>query len=174
MEQHEGTGLIPSGTKVAGRALPETAIFGTASTGTKQVGMSFEIISGPFKGMRQPWFGFFTDESRARTMESLIHAGCTFPDDDLGNLEGLGSKEVDLTIEINENPDNGNLTNRVAWVNAPGQVVMKEQFDEQETKAFAKESKADLLEVKRRMGLSKKKSPPKKDSATSTEAAPKA
>lgn len=166
-EMGEG-GLVPDG-RYRARALPETAIWGKASTGTQQIGMSFEILNGKHKGTTLPWYGFFTEDSKVRTMESLIHAGCTFPGDDLGDLTGLGSEEVEVTVECTEHPETGQLRSRVAWVNKPGQVVMKETFDDAEKGAFAKSLKADLLNVKKKNGLAKKSKP--KDDGAAAQAA---
>jgi hypothetical protein len=89
------------------------------NSGTKQVVIMFEITKGPCKGEVLPWFGYFTMDSKARTVESLRLCGFTgqnILDVETQKLDG----EVVLVVENQEY--DGKIRSRVAWVNDPDYV----------------------------------------------------
>jgi hypothetical protein len=100
---------------------------------------------GPFKGTRVPWSGWLSEAAATRTYESLMAAGCTFPNDDSFNFEGVGSREVMLDIEdasytpeaTKENPNPELLKrSRVAWVNRLVRGMAGNPMDASKRKAF--------------------------------------
>lgn len=137
---------------IKARALEGTETFGFASTGTRQVGFRVEGLSGGegFTGEVFSWYGYFTDTSGKRTLESLKTAGWKDDDDGwrgFGNstLPGLGSTEFELQLEEEEEEDaEGNPAGtywRPTFINKIG-VAMKEQMDAGTIKAFAAEMRA--------------------------------
>ena len=101
------------------------ATFGRASTGTQQVLMQFELIDdGEHKGKKLPWFGFFTEGSWERTVESLRH--CGFQGNDLHTLnEQKLDQVVSVKVEHETNQSNGRVYVRIAFVNAAGSGAVK-------------------------------------------------
>lgn len=115
--------LIPKGYYNAMAAPVETdegrlwAQFGEAKSGTKQVLVHFEILDGTYAGSKLPWFGYFTKDTIARTLESLRIAG--FKGDDLETFPWQQpDQKVSITVE--HNTYEGKTHARVAWVNKPG------------------------------------------------------
>jgi hypothetical protein len=107
--------------------------------------------------------GYFTEATTERTIESLRHCGCTFPGDDLTNLEGLGSKDVEIVVGHEEaNDGSGRMFPRIKWVNALGQggkVRDEDKMDQGARTAFAKSMKGHLVAA--RMGSKKAGPAPK-------------
>ena len=92
------------------------AAFGVARTGTKQVAVTFEITDGECAGERVTWYGFFTEKTAERTIAALRTCGCTFPNSDVTNLEGLAKNLVALKC-VEELDGDGNPIVRAAFVN---------------------------------------------------------
>lgn len=133
---------------------------GTASTGTEQVAVEFELLDEPHVGMRVPWYGYFTDASAERTMESLRIAG--WKSDDLTDKSGLGETEVSL--KIGPEPYQGKTTTKVQFVNRLGGIAMKTPMVGDAAKAFAAKMKG--LAVKSRQANGSKPAEPVTDSKT--------
>lgn len=89
--------------------------FGKSKNNTEQVYVDFEITAGPFAGQRLGWYGFFTEKTAERTLESLEYAG--WDGQSLAELKGLGSKEVELVVDLEKNEQDGREYLRVRWVN---------------------------------------------------------
>jgi hypothetical protein len=127
-------------------ALPTTPeeAFGTKDNGNDFVMIRFQISSGDDAGNEITWWGFFTDKTKERTIEALRHAGCTFPGNDITNLEGLGSRHVELDIGHEEY--NGQTRAKINWVNSLGGMGIKkeEKLDAKGLKGFAARMRADL------------------------------
>jgi len=88
--------------------------FGVAETGTEQVAVTFEIrTEGRWKEYRITWFGYFTEGTVRRTLESL--RTCGWEGDDVTDLVGLDRNEVEL--EVVHEAYNGELRAKVKWVN---------------------------------------------------------
>lgn len=98
--------------------------YGKSSTGKEQLYIDFEISSGPHAGKHMPYYGFFTDLTADRTLESLEY--CGWDGKSLKELKGFGSKEVELVIETETRDGKEYL--RVKWVNGVGGGV-KEELD---------------------------------------------
>ena len=127
--------------------------FGVAGTGTKQAAVSFEIADGEAKGQRITWYGYFTPSTSERTIESLRHCGCTFPDDRLDNLEGLSSNEVVLVLEEDGTDENGDPRVKVRWVNRlGGGVALGTRLSEQEKRALAAEMRGFVVASRAKAG----------------------
>ena len=113
---------------------------GMTGTGKEQVGVLFDLLDHP--GEQVTWFGFFTDESFGRTIESLRHCGWVGPM--LDDPTGIDTNEVTLVIE--QETYQGKTRLKVAWVNAPGGgLAMKETLDDQAAKSFAARMKGQVL-----------------------------
>lgn len=127
------------------------AQLGVSGTGTEQVAVLFELTEGPNKGQRITWFGFFTEKTQDRTLESLEH--CGWSGETLQDLSGISRNEVEL--EIDHEPDFKDPTKtraRVQWVNKPGgrSLAVKQAMTETEVASFDRRMKAALLERKQK------------------------
>lgn len=144
---------IPRGTYRA-RGVAGSAQLGTTEGGNPQIAASFEILDETFEGKTVPWYGYFTEKTQKRTLESLRLAG--WSNDDIDNMEGFGDTEVDIVVEHNE--WEGKVTARVAWVNRAGSggLALKSPMSPDQRKAFA--SKIKGMAVLSRQAAEKEKS----------------
>jgi hypothetical protein len=97
-------------------AQPRSWDFGETDKGTEQVAIEFEIVEGEDAGEFITWYGFFTDDTEDRTLESLRN--CGWQGDDVTDLQGVGSRKVQLVIE--DESYQGKTHSRVRWVNRVG------------------------------------------------------
>jgi hypothetical protein len=116
--------LIPAGAYAAVGIPVQTeqgaawAQFGKSQNkGTLQVYVAFAVLDGPYAGRRLGWFGYFTDNTVERTIESLRLCGLK-GDDLAAAVTGPLDQEVQLVVE-HETYD-GKTRAKVVWVNAPG------------------------------------------------------
>ncbi len=125
------------------------AALGAAKNGTKQIGVDLVILDGPNEGHHITWYGYFTDGTFERTLESLGYLG--WEGSDISDLRGIGKKEVMIVIE--HEPDlNGELRARVKWINEIGGVAMTTKLDPGEAKAFAAQLKGRVLALQQQKG----------------------
>ena len=133
------------------RAKAVDADFGETSTGKPQVAVQFAIIDeGPRANQRVTWYGFFTPDTEARTVESLRYCGCTFGPHgtDITDVTGLDTNEVEVTLEENEYTDDKGkttITERVGFVNALGGGIRMSKRMDDAGKAKFKDQMAGLL-----------------------------
>jgi hypothetical protein len=106
---------------------------GHSSNGNEQVAVLFEITQGEHAGRTITWFGFFTEHTWERTMDSLRH--CGWDGNDFTSLDGLDANEVELVIEQEEYQ--GKVRDRVKWVNRPSRLALKEAMGADAMRSFA-------------------------------------
>lgn len=116
-------------------------------TGKEQIAILFRLLDEHVDGREITYYGFFTDATAERTMESLRI--CGWQTDSLLDLTGLDANEVELDIAPEEY--NGEWTEKVRWVNRPGGGLRVTPMDENAKKAFDARMKG--LAVKSRSGL---------------------
>jgi hypothetical protein len=137
------------------RARAIDAVLGVADTGTKQVAVLFDLLDHP--GHAIAWYGYFTEKTEERTIESLIHAGWT--GDNLASLDGLGSTEVQLVVEHEQN-QKGEVIARVKWVNAAGAgALVKTEMDVATRLQFAEQMRGKAIQIRQRMAQKLPRSP---------------
>jgi len=123
--------LIPEGkytavaTRVAGEDGEPIVRFAYAGEKkTKQVLVYYRLLEGEHAGQVLPWFGYFTEASWQRTIESLKYSG--FKGNDLFAIEDQDlSQKVQVVVEHNENPKTGDVHARISWVNRMGSGAIK-------------------------------------------------
>jgi hypothetical protein len=144
--------LIPDG-EYAGLLLSGKLIVSTkkGTQGYECIGQITE--DGPYKGKKLIWHGWMGPDSSTRSMQALIDSGCTFPNDDTTNLDGIGSKEVVLVVGSEEytpepTEENPNPTmrkrNRIEWVNRGLGSNAGKEMDDAGKAAFKDVGKAAL------------------------------
>jgi hypothetical protein len=113
---------------------------GMTKTGKEQVGVCFEVEES---GERITWFGYFTDGTFDRTIESLRYIG--WNGTDLMELrQGLPAgcdKVVEIVVD-DETDQNGEPRRKVRWVNGGGGVAVREVLDEAQARSFAARMKS--------------------------------
>ncbi len=144
--------LIPEGTYEAHviQVKDETdrlvwAQWGKTKTGKHQIYLAFEITQeGQYQGRKLPWYGYFTDRTFDRTLESLTY--CGFEGDDLATLTSQKlDKPVEIVVEheeVSRDDDDASadpiLRARIRWINEPGGGSrLKEPLSEQEVNIVA-------------------------------------
>jgi hypothetical protein len=130
--------MIPAGTYTA--KATGSFDFGTAAQGTEQVAVEVEILEGEQAGRFMTWFGFFTDKTSERTVESLRLLG--WQSDDISRLEGLGSRRVAIVVE--HETYQGKTSAKIQWINRLGGlgVKLKAPMDDAAKRKFAARMKS--------------------------------
>lgn len=149
------------------------AELGFTSKGKDQVGVDFVLLEGPDIGKHVTWYGYFTDDSFERTIDSLRL--CGWEGDDLSDLRGIEKNDVQLTIA--HEPDlQGEIRSRAAWVNGLGGVAMKDKMDKGAAAGFAARMKGRVLALKQAGGGQAKRptgaAPPRAAAGHATEGQP--
>lgn len=119
---------------------------GYAQTGTPQVAVLFEVLEGDEAGSRITWYGYFTDGTSQRTIESLRN--CGWKGNDLSELEpSLLPDDVQIVVQHQEY--NGAMRAKVAWVNkvGAGTIAMKERMTPEQRKQFAAQMKGACMAI---------------------------
>jgi hypothetical protein len=119
---------------------------GFTEGGKEQVAVQLEILSEEFLGETITYYGYFTEKTQERTIESLRLLG--WSSDDLFDLSGIGSTEVRVVIE--EEDYNGKLQLKVKWINGPGGLALKAPMSDGEARAFSARMKGAVLASKQR------------------------
>lgn len=128
--------------KYKGRA--KTWGLGETSKGDPQVAVEFTIpVEGGDPALRT-WYGYFTDKTADRTIESL--RTCGWKGDDLSDLTGLDANEVELVIDEEEYPvGSGKMRDKVEWINKLSSgAILKTPMSEDKAKSFAAQMKARI------------------------------
>lgn len=132
--------------KVQGRAR-EWAL-GHADNGTEQIGILFDYIDENGEPSRITYYGYFTESTADRTIESMRF--CGWEGDDFGQLEGLDRNEVELVIE--DETYQGKTRRKVQWVNRLASVAIKKPMDSQQIAAFAAKMRGRAVASRQKMG----------------------
>jgi hypothetical protein len=113
---------------------------GLTSQGKEQIGVLFQLEDG----QTITWYGYFTEKTTERTLDSLDHMG--WDGGDISKpLVGLDANEVMLVIE-NEKNDDGKIYPRVRWVNRiGGGLAMKEELTGNALQNFKQRMQGEIL-----------------------------
>jgi hypothetical protein len=83
---------------------------------SNQILIWFEITDGPYKGSKLPWFGYFTEDSAERTIDSLRL--CGFTGQDIYDIENQ-TLDGSVLVQVENTVYKGRNQCRIAWVNDP-------------------------------------------------------
>lgn len=133
--------MIQAGKRIEARGT--IGALGKTSKGNPQVAVELEILSGPDAGHTITWYGYFTDDTTQRTIESLRHLG--WKGDNLSVLKGIDANVV--SIEIGHEEYMGETQPKVRWINATGGLAMKETMDAAEALQFARSMKGAVVQA---------------------------
>lgn len=138
------------------KARATEAALGFSSKGTQQVAVDLVLLEGDDAGKHITWYGYFSDATFERTIESLRTLG--WEGDDLSNLTGIDKNDVYAVIE-HEDDLQGQPRARVKWINGSGGLALKERMDAGQAKAFAAQMKGRVLALKQKGGAAAPKPP---------------
>jgi hypothetical protein len=130
------------------RARAQEWALGVSSTGKEQVAVMFQLVGGAHDGKHITWFGYFTDSTVDRTLESMRH--CGWDSDSIADLDSLGANEVELVIE--DETYEGKTRSKVKWVNRVSRLQMKEQMNVSQVQAFAARLRGKTVASKQKYG----------------------
>lgn len=117
------------------------ALGNSKQKGTPQIAVTFTILTEGATHAALTWFGYFTDATTDRTIESLRH--CGWQGDDLmqiaqgqaGDGTGMDNNEVELVVE--DEFYDGNWSTKVQFVNRPGSGVTLDVMPPDRLQSFA-------------------------------------
>jgi hypothetical protein len=133
----------------AARAI--TGALGVSGSGKEQIGIEFEIQDQ--EGGHVTWYGFFTEKTTERTIETLRI--CGWHGTDLSSLDGIGDNEVSIVLETEE--WEGKARQKVQWVNRAGGLSMANPLNADQAKAFAAKMRGAVLAFDQKSGTPKAK-----------------
>jgi hypothetical protein len=123
---------------------PVSAALGFTSSGSEQIAVLFEFLEPA--GERLTWYGYFTEKTFDRTIESLRACGWMGSSlDEFGSehLPGGFNRQVELVVTHEEY--NGKTSARIAFVNnVGGGMALKSAMDANQARAFAAKMKGRI------------------------------
>ena len=123
---------------------PVSAALGFTSSGKEQIAVQFGFLEPA--GERLTWYGFFTDATFDRTIESLRACGWTGSSLDEFTAEALPAgfnQQVELVVQHEEYQ--GKTQVRVAFVNkVGGGMALKSAMSSDQARAFAAKMKGRI------------------------------
>jgi hypothetical protein len=131
------------------------AQLGFTEGGKEQVAVQLEILDENYHGETISWYGYFTEKTADRTLESLRLLG--WASDDLFDLSGIGSTEIRAILE--EEDYNGKMILKVKWINGPGGLALKAPMSDAQARDFSQRMKGLVLSNKQRAGSAPKTAP---------------
>lgn len=137
--------------KYTGRAVE--AVLGITSTGKEQIAVVLELDDPP--GARITWYGYFTEATEERTIESLRYMGWRGLDMAVFAYGSPLPAEMQETVEVvveYETDDRGAQRARVRWINRTGGLTVKDPMDATRAAAFAQRMRARLAQYDQKAG----------------------
>lgn len=135
--------MIGEGTfKARGRE----AELGMTDGGKEQVAVLLELLEGDDQGKHITWYGYFTEATVDRTLESLRLLG--WQGDDLSDLSGIDANEVYAVIVHDEYE--GKVSAKVNWINSNAGIALKNKMSLADAKGFAERMKGHVLAQKQK------------------------
>lgn len=129
------------------------AVLGTTSTGKDQIAVVFELDEPV--GQRITWYGYFTEATEDRTIESLRATGWKGLDFSVfayGNeLPADVTETVELVVE-HEQGNDGIWRAKVRWVNKSSGLTVRDPMDAPRAAQFAQRMRARLAAFDAKIG----------------------
>ncbi len=127
------------------QAIKGSAKLGKSNTGTEQVGVQLALLDadGVETDYTIGWYGYFTDGTFDRTIESLRNMG--WQGDNLADLSTVGSKACEIVVDFEEYQGRRSL--KVKFINSAGRrtVAMKNEMDAGAAAAFAARMRGQVV-----------------------------
>lgn len=137
---------IPAGTYRARVTSAAEVQFGYTSTGNEQIAVPLTITDGEHAGTTITWFGNFGSDKATEIALKALRA-CGWAGNDLSDLTGIDTLEVDAVVEWEEY--NGQSRMKVKWLNAPGggRVKLDKPMNDAQRRAFAAKMKGAAIKT---------------------------
>lgn len=125
---------------------------GLTKEGGDQIAVKFELTEGEYAGQCLVWYGFFTEKTRVRSLESL--RACGWKGDDIAALTGMGDLQVQLVVEHEvqtQGKREGETFAKVRWVNrlgGGGPIKLDRPMDARAKQTFAARMRMHAAQVK--------------------------
>lgn len=126
--------------------------FGYAGTNSEQVALVFRITEGEHAGYETTWFGNFGSED-AITLTLKALRACGWQGDNITDLKGIDSQDVELVFVEEVSQQDGKTYVRAKYVNKPGgRVEMKKTMDAGARAAFAQKLRGKIVALGQKAG----------------------
>ena len=129
------------------KAKPESYQWCYSSKGTKAICVRFEILDGDDAGTYINWYGYFSEKTWERTVESLKYMGFKGTD-----LTELGELQEMVSLEVINEEYNGKNQSKVKWVNSLGakNILVNSPMPDRDLREFAAamQSRIDAMQRK--------------------------
>jgi len=119
---------------------------GMTETGKEQIAVSFEVVDGDQAGEEITWYGYFTEKTAERTIESLRHMG--WQGNDLAAI-AVDQLPNEVSIVVDADEYNGVTRMKVQWVNRAGAgLALRTRMAPDAASSFAARMKGLCMSVK--------------------------
>ncbi len=136
-------------------ALPESATEGeTPNTGTPFIEINFRVTSEDHHDEEMKKTFWLTEKASEYVVAELRACGCTFPGGDITNLEGLGTREVELVVQ-RQKPKPGEMESRfteIRFINDPNAPRGAKPIADDKKQALREKLRAAVMEAKAKAG----------------------
>jgi hypothetical protein len=116
---------------------------GTTDNGKDYIGVLFRIEEGEAVGQTITWYGYFTEKTEQRTIESLRY--CGWEGHNFADLNGLDKNLVKIVVD--EEEYEGRIRTKVQWINRLGSMAIKNVMDDKARAAFAARMKGAAMAI---------------------------
>lgn len=140
-------GLIAEG-KYRAKVVEHSQVTENENSGNEEVRALCEILEeGEFKGQARTWYGYFTEATAERTIESLRHMG--WKGDDITAIKLEPGVEFQIVIKHEESlKEPGKMRDRIAFINRLASVYVGQPMSDTKKADFAKRMKGLVLATK--------------------------
>jgi hypothetical protein len=111
-----------------------------------------QITEGDEKGRTLTWYGYFTDKTVERTLESMRFMGWT--GEDPTNPTNLDANEVEIVVEPEDYTNDKGETktrSRVRWINRAGGLALKTRLDDAKKASLAERIRGHVAKVDQKL-----------------------
>ena len=132
------------------------AALGFTRNNSPQIAVELQITEGESAGQTITWFGYFTEKTEERTLESLRTLG--WQGDDLDKLDTVTG---DCSIVVEQETWEGKTSAKVQWINkVGGGLALSAPMDAGAARAFAERMKGKVIASRQASGTQTPSSKP--------------
>jgi len=123
---------------------------GTTDNDKEYIGVLLQIEEGDSVGQTITWYGYFTEKTEQRTIESLRY--CGWEGHNFVDLKGLDKNLVKIVVD--EEEYEGRVHTKVQWINRIGSMAIKNVMDDKARAAFAARMKGAAMAISKDLAKS--------------------
>lgn len=134
--------------KYRAKAVEHSQVTENENSGNEEIRVLCEITEeGEYKGQARTWYGYFTELTAERTVESLRYMG--WKGDDITAIKLEPGVEFQIVIKHEESrKEPGKMRDRIAFVNRLQSVYVGQPMSDTKKASFAKRMKGLVLASK--------------------------